>query len=103
MKLKIADRIRLLAILPEKGSILTLKIVRKLREDLSFTEKEHKGFAIAIAQDRITWDEKKDKGKEVEVGDQAKELIIEKLKELSESEELTVPDMPLWEKFVGEE
>ena len=54
MKLDVGERIRLLGILPEKGNLLTLKIVRELRDDLSFSEKEHKDFKIVAKMDRIT-------------------------------------------------
>lgn len=102
MKLKVADRIRLLSILPEKGNLLTIKIVRELRENLSFSEKEHKDFGLKGLGDRIVWDDDKDKGKKVLIGDQAKEVIEKSLRDLNEKDELTVPDIGLWEKFIGE-
>ena len=42
MELTIIERMKLLEILPAQESILTLKIVRKLRETLSFSENELK-------------------------------------------------------------
>lgn len=42
MELTTVERIKLLEILPPQGDILTLKIVRKLRETLSFNEDELK-------------------------------------------------------------
>ncbi len=47
MKLTIAERIKLLEALPPQGDILTLKILRKLRETLSFSEQELKSFDIS--------------------------------------------------------
>ncbi len=102
MKLDVGERIRLLGILPEKGNLLTLKIVSALRDDLSFSEKDHKDFKIVVKMDRITWADKAKK-KDVKIGDQAKEIIVKSLKELDAKEELTLPDVPLWEKFIGEE
>ena len=101
MKLDVAERIRLLGILPEKGNLLTLKIVRELRDDLSFSEKEHKDFNILTKMDRITWSDAAKK-KAVKIGDQAKELVEKTLKELDEKEELTLADIDLWDKFIGE-
>jgi hypothetical protein len=101
MKLDVAERIRLLGILPEKGNLLTLKIVGELRDDLSFSEKEHKDFKIVAKMDRITWADDAKK-KAVKIGDQAKELIVKTLKELDEKEELTLADVDLWDKFVGD-
>jgi len=101
MKLDVAERIRLLGILPEKGNLLTLKIVRELRDDLSFSEKEHKDFKIVAKMDRITWSDDAKK-KAVKIGDQAKELVEKTLKDLDEKEELTLADIDLWDKFIGE-
>ena len=42
MELTIVERLKLMEILPPQESILTLKIVRKLRETLSFSEEELK-------------------------------------------------------------
>ena len=44
MKLAILERVKLLEVLPKEGDILTLKILRKLRESLSFSEAELKTF-----------------------------------------------------------
>jgi hypothetical protein len=100
VKLDIGSRIRLLGILPEKGNLLTLKIVRTLRDDLSFSEKEHKDFGIKVQSDRITWDDKA-KSKNIDFGAEALKIVEDSLKELNEKDELTVPDLALWEKFIG--
>lgn len=42
MKLTIPERLVLVTILPAEGDYTTLKLVRKLRESLSFSEEEHK-------------------------------------------------------------
>ena len=42
MKLTIPERLVLITILPPEGDYLTLKLVRKLKESLSFSEEEHK-------------------------------------------------------------
>jgi hypothetical protein len=45
----IPQRLTLLAILPPRGSLIALKIVRKLKEDLGFDEEEITGYKL-IAQ-----------------------------------------------------
>jgi hypothetical protein len=90
-----------LAILPEQGNLLTLKIVRELREELSFSEDEHKTMNLRTMGDRIMWDDTAPE-KDVEIGDQAKELVGKRLRELDEKDELTMPDLLLWESFIGE-
>uniref|UniRef100_A0A6M3KFQ2 Uncharacterized protein n=1 Tax=viral metagenome TaxID=1070528 RepID=A0A6M3KFQ2_9ZZZZ len=46
MKLNIMERVKLLETLPAEGDLLTLKILRKLRESLSFSEAELKTFGV---------------------------------------------------------
>jgi len=46
MKLTPVERIKLLEILPEHGTIFNLKIIRKLKESLSFSEAELKMASI---------------------------------------------------------
>lgn len=45
MKLTIIERLKLLDLLPREGNRLNLKIMRKLRESLSFSEEELKSFS----------------------------------------------------------
>lgn len=100
MKLNVTERLRLLAILPEQGNILTLKIVRKLREELSFDEEEHKRINLVVTNERITWnDEAEDK--EVEFGETAMTLVRDCLEKLDGSDELLLADVDLWDKFIG--
>lgn len=44
MELTIIERLKLLEVLPKEGDLLTLKILRKLRESLSFSEDELTAF-----------------------------------------------------------
>jgi hypothetical protein len=101
MKVGIRERIRLLNILPEQGNLLTIKIVRQLREALSMSEEEHESAAIKVTDDRITWDPDYP-DKEIVIGAKGKEIIEKRLRELNEKNELTVADLDLWEKFIGE-
>jgi hypothetical protein len=91
-----------LGILPETGNLLTLKIVRELRDELSFSEKEHKDLNFRTEGDMTIWSGKV-KPKTIKFGDQAKEIVAKRLKELNEKDELMMPDLDLWEKFIGGE
>jgi uncharacterized protein YjaG (DUF416 family) len=102
MLVGIGERIRLLNILPEKGNILTIKMVRQLREALSLSEEEHRDNNVVIQEDRVSWN-LDFPDKEIEFNDLARELIAKVLKELNEKDELTVGDVRLWEEFVEEE
>jgi hypothetical protein len=81
---------------------MTLKIVRDLRGELSFSEKEHEELNLQSFGDRITWDDNAPQ-KDIEFGPQALEIITTRLKELNDSEQLTVADVTVWDKFIKEE
>ncbi len=49
--LTISDRFTVLSILPAEGNFATLKVVRKLREQLSLTEAEIKEYGVVQIQD----------------------------------------------------
>ncbi len=100
MELKTFDRILLLNILPREGDITSLRIIRKLREDLSFSEEEHKVLEFKQDGERIQWKTEADRPKTVDIGDKAKEIIRNRLKELSDQKKLTEEHLPLYEKFV---
>lgn len=106
MKLNIPERLALLSVLPQEGSIITLRIIRELQSRLSFTEEEIKLYDInnkmlPDGSATITWDTKMtDKAKEVEIGNAAKGVISERLKNLDSQSKLHVSMIPLYERFV---
>jgi len=100
MELAIWERLRLLDSLPEKGDFVTLKIVRKLREDLSFSEDEIAELEFRKDGNRLMWKPEADKPKEFQFGPRAKSIIAEALKVLDKAESLDDQTMRLFEKFV---
>jgi hypothetical protein len=60
MKFKVKERVILLNILPQEGDILSIKILRQLKEALSFSEDDQ--ILLELKSDpmhgRITWDPK---------------------------------------------
>lgn len=102
MKLTVLERITTLNILPPEGNFLTLKIVRKLREALSFTEEELKTFEIVQEGHRITWNSTADTsgGTEIPIGEKATDLIVTALKKLDQEGKLTEQHVSLYEKFI---
>lgn len=102
MKLNIKERIILLNIMPEENNFITLKIIRKLKENLSFSEKELKEFEIKInTNNSVTWNVKKEQDKEIDIGEKATDIIIEALMELDKNKKLTEQHISLYEKFVN--
>ena len=98
-KLTLSDRFAILNILPTEGNFATLKIVRKLREQLSLTEAEIKEYKVLQRDDQITW-AKGDKTTEMTFGEFAEGLIKERLKKMNEANKLEDKHFMLYEKFV---
>jgi hypothetical protein len=101
--LVIPERLVLLDLLPNEGNYLTLKLVRKLREKLSFDEDELKDCEIAQdeATNTVRWSQDKDVPKKMEFSDFEKDVIKKSLQELDDKKKLEPKHMSLYEKFVG--
>lgn len=77
------ERLLLLRILPRQGSLTTLRIVRDLERDLSFSEEEYVALKFAnLDGGGVRWDESADPEKDVPVGPTALEIICEQLAEV---------------------
>jgi hypothetical protein len=100
LKLNTFDRLVLLNILPREGDITILKIVRKLRENLSFSEAEHKALQFKQEDGQIKWRTEADSPKDVFLGEKATDIIVETLKSLSAQKKLLEEHLPLYEKAV---
>lgn len=102
MELTVFERLILLSILPKEGDFTTLKIVRKLKEDLSFSEEEHGKLNFEQKENTVTWNMEVDLIKNVEIGKKAKMIIVDVLRKLNDSKKLTEQNYTLYEKFIGE-
>ncbi len=106
MELNIAERIALLNILPFEGNIITLRVVRELQSELSFTEDEIKQWKIKNTMQPdgrgvVVWDSDfTAKTKDIKIGDTAKGVIVEQLKKLEQQQKLRLEMLDLYEKFV---
>lgn len=100
LSLSVAERVKLLSALPREGDITTLRVVRDLQNELSFSEEELAEYEIKRSGGNITWKGDKDRGKEIKIGEAGLKIISDALKKLSEAEKLTVEYVPLYERFV---
>jgi hypothetical protein len=101
VKLTVAERFAVLGVLPEQGDFLTLKVLRQLREALSFDEDEMKFYSFEEEGDRLYWDESKSEDtKDFEFGDKQTELIVNALKKLDTQKQLTEEHFSIYTKFV---
>ena len=129
MKLTVLERIMLQEILPKEGDFITIKLVRKLREALAFSEKEiaevefrthwkcpkcqkvELSTEVIKCEDcdmymrpagEVTWDDDKAKKvvKDVFMGNKMLSLCESTLKKLSDEGKLTEQHMSLYSKMV---
>ena len=102
-QLSIGNRLRLLTILPEQGNLLTIRIVRELREGLSFSEAELQDAQIRQEERNgsmiTTWTEGAIPDKVVDIGPKAAEVIRDALGELDKNDALTVEHLALVDLF----
>ena len=100
MELSVLDRLVLLNVIPREGDITTLKIVRKLNDELSFSEEEHKQLLFRNEGDSLHWNEIPPK--EIEIGEKATDVIVEAFKKLNKQGKLHMDYLDLYERFVEE-
>lgn len=100
MKLDVRERLVLLSVLPPEGDFITLKVVRKLKENLSFTEDEIKQYKFVQADGSVSWDNSVEQSKPIEIGTQAKTIISEALGKLDKDKKLRDEHFSIFEKFV---
>ena len=102
MELGIAERLILLGILPNEGNFITLKILRQLREDLSFNEEEIEKYKIIQGDEQVQWNSEEDQKhkKDIKIGGEGTSIIVKLLKELDKTEKLNQKHLTLYEKFI---
>jgi hypothetical protein len=103
MILSVYDRLLLLNVLPKEGDITALKIVRKLKDELSFSEDEHSALQFKHEDGNILWKEEADISKEIEIGEKANDVIVDALRKLNKAKKLTEAHLDLYERFVKDE
>mgnify|MGYP001602716626 FL=1 len=100
MELGILDRINLLNILPAEGDVVTVRLLKKLRADLGFTEEEIKENQITSADNRVNWQESGYKV-DISIGEKATDIIKDAFKRLNQEKKLREEMLPLYETFMG--
>lgn len=101
MLLKVGERMALQGILAaSEGNFVTLKLVRELRESLSFDDAEMEKYDVEQRDGQVKWNSAKDEGKEIEIGETMRNVIVVGLKALNDAEKLREAHMGVYEKFV---
>ena len=99
MKLTVNDRLILLFVIPLQGDFTTLKIIRDMRDELSFSEEDHKKLKFRQEEMMTYWEEGLE-DKEVNFGEKATDIIKDAFKKLDGQKKLRIEHMELYEKFV---
>jgi len=124
----VGERFLLLGLLPQQGAYQDMKLMRKFKEALSFSEEEHSALkfrklweccgagVVEISQPkcpecdkpmedsgRITWEQTGDVLKEIICGNRMLTLVKEALEELSTKKQVQDVHLSLFDKFVGGE
>lgn len=128
MQLNVLERLCLLEVVPKEGDFVTLKLVRKLRESLSFSEAEIKQIdfnqnwkcpkcqkvdsspnapkcecgSYMILAGSMTWDAQKGESvlKEIHLGEKMMSICVDALKKLDADKKLTENYFSLYEKVI---
>ena len=100
MDLTVLERLVLSNVLPKEGNFTNLKLVRQLREALSFDELENKKLGFVQEGDQVKWNESAKLVKSFEIGEKMMDLIAETLEKLNKDEKLRDEHFSLYEKFV---
>ncbi len=108
MKLTVFERVILNNILSEhRDDFLTLKLIRKVREELSLNEAENKLYRPQIREGKVIWRTADEKGnpipqeKDIEIGETVTNIIKTDLKKLNDSKMLQDEHFSLYEKFIN--
>lgn len=100
MELRIGERLGLLDILPREEDYTTLKIIRELRENLSFSEEEIKAYSLRLEDKRFFWENDNGETKDIPLGEIVTSIIKKALKKLNDTKKLRDEYSSLYEKFV---
>ena len=100
MELSVMERLLALQLpLPRQGDLTTLRIVRQLQDDLSFSEEEHERLKFVHDGNTTRWNSKADEGRDIEIGPKARELLLEGLESLDKVQQLTLEHLSLIDKL----
>jgi hypothetical protein len=102
MELKVFERLILLNVIPKEGNYLDLKIMRELKEALSFDEEEQSAlqFDYDKSPGQVLWKHDADIPKEINIGPRAMVIISDTFKKLDKENKLMEEHLPIYEKFV---
>jgi hypothetical protein len=90
-----------LGLLPEKGDLTTLRIVRELQAEVGFSEEEHEQLQFERVGDG-GWKWVEGEPKDVSVGKTAASLLKDVLRQKDEEKDLRMHEADLYERLLGD-
>lgn len=101
MKLSLVERLRILALLPQEGDIITLRLVADARSLLGLSDKEISDFEVTSEENGLVkWNPAKAQDKDFTIGQALTTLIRQSLMQLNGEKRLTTEDVSIYEKFI---
>lgn len=95
----VRDRLALLSVLPVEGTLTTIRIVRELREALSFGEAEHRDLQMVEEGGQIRWEPQAERKRGIEIGGKGQEIVRAALRKLDEEGKLREEHVALCDLF----
>ena len=85
------DRLLLLNVCPKEGNIVNMRTVKKMLDDIGFSDEEQRDWKIITRPNgQVTWDNKVAKDKEVSFSDVAVTILKSEIKKLDEQKKISV-------------
>jgi hypothetical protein len=102
--LSILERLLILNLLPGENDIITLRLVRKLKDQIGFTDEELVTLNMRSEQEGnrslTKWDQDKATDTEFELSEKVVDIIRDELKNLDKIKKLTENHISLYTKIV---
>ena len=102
MWLTVSERILVSSLLLRAtGDITTVRVIHELQQALSFSEEEHKNLAFVNTELGTHWNAQAgDLMKDVPIGEKARDVVVNMLKDLDNRHQLTADHIGAYERFV---
>lgn len=100
MELDVKQRVILLGVLAGvTGNLTQVRLLREIKEDLSFSEEESAAIGMTEQDGRVLWNPENALVKDVEIGEVAKGLIVRQLKEMDRNAQLADDHLDIVDLF----
>ena len=97
--LSIHDRLVLLNTLPKEGDVLTIRVLKELKQVLGLTEEELQKADVVLNNGQVRWNPGKGFKADIPIGKVAKAIIREVLEKLNKDKKLTEDHLDIWDMF----